>query len=308
MAGTIEGEVSFDDIDVESGNESSDDGEEGMGGDSSNDGSQNNDTETKRDYRFELRKPPSILDAQKALEDLRNILKPPRQDRTGYTDPNLPALLRERLSRMRDFLWLYTNVLSDGTTHPTNPVGGQWTKAANQAARNAGKVKGDYLSRTLRSWSMAYIKTRTLPHRMPSKKFSRIEDESLAADLQLHLQSIGKYVRAQDLVDYLSDVGNQTRLGFKKTISLKTAQRWMGRLGYRWKKEPRGQYSDGHERNDVVAYRQTIFIPAWCRYQPWMRVWNYGNPIIAEPTATSPPGRHVVAWFHDESTFYANDR
>ncbi|KAI6124071.1 hypothetical protein EDD16DRAFT_1475685, partial [Pisolithus croceorrhizus] len=89
-------------------------------------------------------------------------------------------------------------------------------------------------------------------------------------DLQLHLQSVGKYMHAQDLVDYLSNVGNQTCLGFKKTISLKTVQQWMGQLGYQWKKEPRGQCSDGHEHNDVVTYHQTIFIPAWCHYQPWM--------------------------------------
>ncbi|KIO01875.1 hypothetical protein M404DRAFT_28385 [Pisolithus tinctorius Marx 270] len=289
MAGTIEGEVSFDDIVAESEAESSEEEGLGNGGDNEEDNG-NNEGGDEHDYQFELQKPPSILEAWTALEDLQNLLKPPRQDQTGYKDLNLPTLLQERLTHMKDFLWLYTDVCSDGMTHSANLVGGQWTKAANQVAHDAGKVKGDYLSHCLCSWSKAYIKTWALPHSMPSKKFLQIADETLAAELQLHLQSIGKYIHAQDLVNYLSNTENQTRLGFKKAISLKTAQHWMGQLGYRWKKEPKGQYSDGHKHSDVVTYHQTIFIPTWCHYQPWMQVWNYKNPMIVESTLPSPSG------------------
>jgi len=47
----------------------------------------------------------------------------------------------------------------------------------------------------------------------------------------------------------------------KKTISLATAQRWMHMMDYRWTKMPSGQYVDGHEREEVVMYRQTKFLP-----------------------------------------------
>jgi hypothetical protein len=133
----------------------------------------------------------------------------------------------------------------------------------------------------------------------------------LAADLKLHLQSLGKYVRAQDILDYINVVENRNRLGLKKTISLRTAQRWMGRLGYRWKKEPKGQYSDGHERDDVVYYRQNVFLPAWDRYKSRMRQWdqqNLNTRIEDLEAMSTASGRQVVLWFHDESTFYANDR
>ncbi|KAG2137712.1 hypothetical protein BD769DRAFT_1351702, partial [Suillus cothurnatus] len=163
---------------------------------------------------------------------------------------------------MKNFLWLYTDTHGSERTQPANLLGGCWGKAADQTARNAGKVKGDHLSRCLRSWSKAYINDRAvLPLRKLPQKYSRIDDEDLAAELKLHLQSIGKYVHAQDLVDYLSIPENQARLGFKKPISLRTAQRWMTRMGYHWKQEPRGQYSDGHERDDIVYYRQNIFLP-----------------------------------------------
>ncbi|KIJ64674.1 hypothetical protein HYDPIDRAFT_90357 [Hydnomerulius pinastri MD-312] len=146
---------------------------------------------------------------------------------------------------------------------------------------------------------------------MRSQAYSCIDDESLTADLKLHLQSIGKYVRAQDLVDYLSIPENQEHHRFRKTISLKTAQRWMKKLGYRWKKEPKGQYSDGHEREDVVYYRQNVFLPAWNHYLPRMRRWKKENlniEDVEELASVAVSGRKVVVWFHDESTFYAHDR
>jgi hypothetical protein len=86
----------------------------------------------------------------------------------------------------------------------------------------------------------------------------------------------------------------------------------MKKLGYRWTKDPKGQYVDGHERQDVVHYRQNIFLPAWIRYQPRMQKWKQDDVTVEEveevSTAAAASGRQVVVWFHDESTFYANDR
>ncbi|KAG1887753.1 hypothetical protein F4604DRAFT_1916574 [Suillus subluteus] len=180
-----------------------------------------------RDYSIELRLSPSIDEARHAYMDLRALLKPPCSDGVGYKDPpKLNTVLKERLEQMQDFLWLYTNITeSDSRPHPANPVGRHWMRAADQAARNTGKAHGTYLSRCLQSWSKAYIKDHNaFPiHRQP-QKFSCIYDESLTADLKLHLQSVGKYVRAQDLIDYLNVPENQAHHGFTKTISPRTAQ------------------------------------------------------------------------------------
>jgi hypothetical protein len=118
-----------------------------------------------RDFCFELRKAPTVEEARKALEDLQMLLRPPRSTKQrGYEDSILlpGGVLKERLTHMKNFLWLYVDVCDDGRQHPGNPVGGHWGKAADQAARNAhaGKKIGHYLSRCLRSWSKAYIKDR----------------------------------------------------------------------------------------------------------------------------------------------------
>jgi hypothetical protein len=66
-----------------------------------------------------------------------------------------------------------------------------------------------------------------------------------------------------------------------------------------------GQYVDGHERYDVVYYRQRTM----ANLEVHARVWEDGLREMesAQPTA-SVSRKPVVFWYHDESTFYANDR
>jgi hypothetical protein len=52
-----------------------------------------------------------------------------------------------------------------------------------------------------------------------------LEDEDLAQELHLHLQGIGKYVAAQDIVDYMATDEMKARVKLKNGISLQTAQR-----------------------------------------------------------------------------------
>ena len=42
-------------------------------------------------------------------------------------------------------------------------------------------------------------------------------------------------------------------------ISLRTARRWLHKLGFHYKRYSKGVYIDGHERPDVVAYPKSSF-------------------------------------------------
>ena len=79
----------------------------------------------------------------------------------------------------------------------------------------------------------------------------------------------------------------------------------MGQLGYCWAKEPKGQYQDGHERADVVEYRQKVFLPAWAKFKKQMCVWTDDD---SEDPNSRPDVKNIVVWFHDKSTFYAHNR
>ncbi|KAF8595175.1 hypothetical protein BDV93DRAFT_457472, partial [Ceratobasidium sp. AG-I] len=123
-------------------------------------------------------------------------------------------------------------------------------------------------------------------------------------DLQTYLRGIGKYISTADVVRFTARPDIQDKWKLTKPISKATAQRWMARMSYRWRHEPRGLYFDGHERQDVVQYRQSVYLPRWNEMGPWMEsfaafeIHPHMDSII----------RRVVALFHDETTFHANDR
>jgi len=138
---------------------------------------------------------------------------------------------------------------------------------------------------------------------------SILEDEGLAQEINLHLQGIGKYVKAMDIADFLDTPEMKRRLNRTKTIHISTAQRWMHKMGYRWTTTPKGQYVDGHEREDIVAYHQNIFLPKLGEIGANMRTWTKeGHEDKSSPPFPPWNIRRVVISYHDESTFYANDR
>ncbi|KAJ6598062.1 hypothetical protein B0H10DRAFT_2324498 [Mycena sp. CBHHK59/15] len=132
------------------------------------------------------------------------------------------------------------------------------------------------MSRRIREWTIAFIKDET---NLPTAEYGKfngsiLEDEDSAQEIHLHLQNLGKFVAAQDIVNYMASDEMKTCFNLKHRISLRTAQRWMKRMDYRWKSEPKGMYSDGHEREEVVAYRQSVFLPRWEAYSAGTRKWT----------------------------------
>ncbi|QRV83075.1 DDE superfamily endonuclease [Ceratobasidium sp. AG-Ba] len=168
--------------------------------------------------------------------------------------------------------------------------------------------RGDWAARQVRVWIRAYQKELKLPTYVNSTwGESVIEDEDLSAAILQWLRDRGKYVQARDIIDFF---GTDTAAEFSCLIDapplLRTAQRWMYRMGYTWMKERRGQFADGHERDDVKDYRTNYYVPEWIKLERRMRSWDSeGNEI---PPKLAEGERVVVVWFHDESTFYAHDR
>ncbi|KAI9057198.1 hypothetical protein FKP32DRAFT_1615362 [Trametes sanguinea] len=201
---------------------------------------------------------------------------------------------------MRLVLWHYTG-------------GTRWIEASELVAETHDR--GPYFARRLRSWIRAFLEDR---HNLPVNTAntwnrSALENEDLELAITEHLQSLGKYVRSADIVDFLATPSVQQRFGLSKTISLSTAHGWMYELGYRWQKTPNGQYVDGHEREDVVQYRQDVYLPALNTLRPRLRQYTEDGAEVAQPplsTADSSlsPRRLARIFWQDESTFFANDR
>lgn len=242
------------------------------------------------DIRGHFIPPPSSDTVDSCIKDLDTLLHPKRKAGRGHKDHGLDGVLSSRLELMLMFLRLYAE---NGYA--------KWSACALQISRCAGR--GSWLARRLRQWCQEFARDRTkLPtHRYGKWNSSVLEDEDLAQEIHLHLQGLGPYVSAKDIVKHLSSPEMKERLNLKKAISERTARRWMHRMRYRWRAEPKGQYKDGHEREDVVTYRQEEFLPRMEELEAMMSDWSSGSDTQRSPAS-------FILWTHDESTFYANDR
>ena len=93
----------------------------------------------------------------------------------------------------------------------------------------------------------------------------------------------------------------------KKTICEKTAWRWLKKLGWHCKEWKKDIYVDGHEREDVVQYRQTIFLPMMKELEPVLVEYDDKDlSKLVEKDISPEQKRHCVIT-HDETTLNAND-
>ncbi|KIK38771.1 hypothetical protein CY34DRAFT_25514 [Suillus luteus UH-Slu-Lm8-n1] len=76
-----------------------------------------------------------------------------------------------------------------------------------------------------------------------------------------------------------------------RQLSERTARRWLIKLGWQRTVLRKGVYMDGHEHEDVKKYRQEVFLPAMAAFESHMALSCV----------------EMVAVWHDESCFHAND-
>lgn len=125
--------------------------------------------------------------------------------------------VRERLTEMQMFLQIYISSQSGSQ--------GKWKAASMHAATLQGK--GTYQARVLRKRVCAFISDREDLPLNPYGVWNESvldRDESLAQEIHLHLQSIGKSVKAEDLIDFMDTPNMRKRSGQTKQMAVQTAQ------------------------------------------------------------------------------------
>ena len=166
-------------------------------------------------------------------------------------DKVIDVTFRARISAMVSTLNLYLDTDLSYT----------WRQSSMLAAKASG-CNGTKYGRTIRDWLHQYLRTKKLPlHRHGGGRTSVLHDEDLRSEIQLRMMEESKkgYITAKDLVGSLS---MQEKLPEKLTISERTAQRWLHKMNFQYARKPNGMYIDGHERADVVEYREK-FVQRW---------------------------------------------
>ena len=164
--------------------------------------------------------------------------------------------------------------------------------------------------RTIQYWARHFELTGNLPlsfQGMHQKTKSLKHDEDFMAKCAdwLKLQSPNQRT-PQRFQKHLNENVLPLLTGAINTnVSENTARRWMHHVGYVYGLWKKGVYIDGHERDDVKAYRKS-FCDMFLGYSDQMRFYNGPNMEIESipPNVDAPE----VVWItHDESVFYAND-
>lgn len=211
---------------------------------------------------------------------------------------------------------------------------------ASEIAAEGNGFARKWGGRLVRVWVREWISNRSLPASARGahvKSFSLLSDPSILAEMRSYVRSDRWAMNPQKLADFSSrkmvpDVAKQylqnivmTEIpqGLKKYlelelfprihlkpangISLRTARRWLHRQGFRYTEHHKALYFDGHERPDVVQYRQDIFLPAMASYRSRIVEYVIGNVEREVDKAQNYVERRIVVACHDETTAQAND-
>ncbi|KAF8674076.1 hypothetical protein RHS04_07383 [Rhizoctonia solani] len=240
---------------------------------------------------------PTVEEAKLALWWVVDAIRTPNP-RGGYTYHDLNHTTLERFTAMRGCL---SNFVQSGGKHFI----AESLRAAVAQGKNATYAW------SIRRWIRTLITTGDLPYFHHGWwNVPMLGDEDIGHEIKTHLQAIGKYACAEAIVQFFSDKETRTRLGVPKAICLRTAQRWMTKYGgFRWRTKLKGQYIDGHERANVVEYCKKTYVTFMKAIERLTTIYNeHGVPDPEQPILIFPGEKPIIVWFHDKSTFFANDR
>ena len=171
---------------------------------------------------------------------------------------------------------------------------------ASQRAADSQGFAAHWGGRMVRVWVREWLRLRELPKSRRGchgKTFTPLDDPAICMELRSFVRSNKWSMNPEKLKDFTRDntlstsaqkyfhhvVDHEIPRGLKKYmelelfpriqlkvtkgISIRTARRWLHREGFRYTEHKKSLYYDGHERPDVVLYRQKEFLPAMESYR-----------------------------------------
>ena len=139
---------------------------------------------------------------------------------------------------------------------------------------------------------------------------SLLNDERIQTASRAHLSSLAKGEVTPKRFHHSLNTQILPTLGYPpaKSLSERTARRWLIKLGWRRTKLKKGVYMDGHERPDVVSYWMDSFLPLMAQYEERMVHWVADGPdLVRVDPKLGPDDKRIIAVFQDESCFHVNE-
>jgi len=190
------------------------------------------------------------------------------------------------------------------------------TQAGFQIAQQWHEGKGTWFARRVRSLARHYQLFGNLPRELGGGvRLSRswLHDEQVKFRALEYLCSVpaGKVTSAKFHQYINTSLFPELDIKPKKPLSIRTARRWLIKLGWTYTLVKKGVYMDGHEREDVVHYRNHEFLPAMLKFEERMVHYEYyedkGPDLVRVEPKLKPGEKELIPLFHDECCFHAND-
>jgi hypothetical protein len=214
-------------------------------------------------------------------------------------------------------------------------------EASERAAESQGFAT-KWGGRLVHRWVKRWVTARELPVSScgsHAKVYSLLEDPVIRAELRSYLRTnkwsmdpakLLEYIEmtsipaaAEEYVHHLVD--KEMPQGLKKYlelelfpriqyctvgkgVTLETARQFLHKEGFRFTEHKKALYYDGHERPDVVEYRQRVFLPAMEKHRERLVEYTVGNvtaELVKKPA--NYVERQLVIVPHDEMTVQQND-
>lgn len=129
-------------------------------------------------------------------------------------------------------------------------------------------------------------------------------------------KAVGEYLDSRRAIavinESLQDAAHSSASSFSllpdstRRIRARTARRWLKKMGFVYKDVKKDVYFDGHEREDVVKYRNEVFLKNWQEFSRRFVIFEEDGSW-EKPPGLRPGEKPMVLVTHDESTFNAND-
>ena len=189
--------------------------------------------------------------------------------------------------------------------------GSSRTQASLEIAKQWHEGRGNWFARRVRALARHYQIFEKLPvEKRGGAENSRswLHNELVQTQTRnwLTLQKTGD-VTPRKICHALNDtIFPEMNIALKNPISERTARRWLIKLGWRRTVVRKGVYMDGHEREDVVKYRNQVFLPAIAQFESRMAK-HEGQELKKIMPELQEGEKRIIIQYHDESCFHAND-
>jgi hypothetical protein len=174
-----------------------------------------------------------------------------------------------------------------------------------------GKNSTSYRAKSIIKWAKEFLREGKLSDHsqgVHSKRKCFLNDSDVKA---MVLEEIRKTKPAErsliTIKKFIDEVVVPSILGVvNRSVSETTISKYLYEWGYAYRKNKKTIYFDGHEREDVVAYR-ILWSNRLMEYMKKMDFYTGDNEELVLEPVLEENEKKIVLVTHDESTFYAND-